>query len=139
MTNEELLESDVDILIPAATEDQITDEVARKVKARIILELANGPTTPEADDILYKRKVTLIPDFLANSGGVTVSYFEWVQNITGLYWEEDEVYRRLDEKMSKSVRDVFDASERLKVDPRTADYTISVKRVVDAMKARGWY
>lgn len=139
ITNEELLESDVDILIPAAIEDQITDEVARKVKARIILELANGPTTPEADDILYKRKVTLIPDFLANSGGVTVSYFEWVQNITGLYWEEDEVYRRLDEKMSKSVRDVFDASERLKVDPRTAAYTISVKRVVDAMKARGWY
>ncbi|MFG1460566.1 MAG: Glu/Leu/Phe/Val dehydrogenase [Thermoplasmataceae archaeon] len=139
ITNEELLELKVDVLIPAAIENQLTSKNASKVKAKIVLELANGPTTPDADEILYKNKVLVLPDFLSNSGGVTVSYFEWVQNQTGDYWDIDDVYAKLDKKMTKAAKDVLDASEKLKVDPRTAAYTISVKRVADAMKLRGWY
>ncbi len=139
ITNEELLELKVDVLIPAAIENQLTSKNAAKVKAKIVLELANGPTTPDADEILYKNKVLVLPDFLSNSGGVTVSYFEWVQNQTGDYWDIDDVYAKLDKKMTKAAKDVLDASEKLKVDPRTAAYTISVKRVADAMKLRGWY
>ncbi len=141
ITNEELLESEVDVLIPAAIENQITAKNASKVKAKIVLELANGPTTPEADEILYRNKVLLLPDFLSNAGGVTVSYFEWVQNQTGgEYWTENEVYEKLDRKMTKSTHDVLDTANKYNVDPRTAAYIISVKRVADAMKARGgWY
>ena len=139
ITNVELLELKVDVLIPAAIENQLTSKNASKVKAKIVLELANGPTTPDADEILYKNKVLVLPDFLSNSGGVTVSYFEWVQNQTGDYWDIDDVYAKLDKKMTKAAKDVLDASEKLKVDPRTAAYTISVKRVADAMKLRGWY
>ena len=139
ITNQELLELKVDVLIPAAIENQLTSKNASKVKAKIVLELANGPTTPDADEILYKNKVLVLPDFLSNSGGVTVSYFEWVQNQTGDYWDIDDVYAKLDKKMTKAAKDVLDASEKLKVDPRTAAYTISVKRVADAMKLRGWY
>ena len=139
ITNQELLELKVDVLIPAAIENQLTSKNASKVKAKIVLELANGPTTPDADEILYKNKVLVLPDFLSNSGGVTVSYFEWVQNQTGDYWDIDDVYAKLDKKMTKAAKDVLDASEKLKVDPRTAAYTISVKRVADAMRLRGWY
>ncbi len=139
ITNEELLELGVDVLIPAAIENQITRSNADKIKAKIVLELANGPTTPEADEILYKKKILLLPDFLSNSGGVTVSYFEWTQNISGFYWTEEEVYSRLDQKLTESAHAVLDASEKYKVDPRTAAYTISIKRVADAMKLRGWY
>jgi glutamate dehydrogenase (NAD(P)+) len=139
ITNQELLELKVDVLIPAAIENQLTSKNASKVKAKIVLELANGPTTPDADEIFYKNKVLVLPDFLSNSGGVTVSYFEWVQNQTGDYWDIDDVYAKLDKKMTKAAKDVLDASEKLKVDPRTAAYTISVKRVADAMKLRGWY
>lgn len=139
ITNEELLELDVDVLIPAAIENQLTESNADKVKAKIILELANGPTTPGADEIFYKKGITVLPDFLSNSGGVTVSYFEWTQNVSGYYWDIDEVYSRLDKKLTAATKEVLDTSEKLKIDPRTAAYTISIKRVADAMKARGWY
>ncbi len=137
ITNEELLESDVDVLIPSAIEDQLTGENASKVKAKIVLELANGPSTPEADEIFFKRDILLLPDFLSNAGGVTVSYFEWVQNITGDYWTENDVYSRLDQKMTAATKDVLDVHEKYKTDPRTAAYIIAIQRVVDAMKARG--
>ncbi len=137
ITNEELLESNVDVLIPAAIEGQLTGENAGKVKAKIVLELANGPSTPEADEILYKNNVLLLPDFLSNAGGVTVSYFEWVQNITGDYWTQDEVYKKLDAKMTKATNDVLETHEKYDTDPRTAAYIIAVKRVADAMRLRG--
>ncbi len=138
ITNEELLELDVDILIPAALEEVITGENANRIKAKIILELANGPVTPEADEILHNKSILFLPDFLANAGGVTVSYFEWVQNITGLYWEEEEVYSKLDTKMTKSFNAVWDAMREFNVDPRTAAYAVAVRRVVEGMQLRGW-
>ncbi|MCL4331568.1 MAG: Glu/Leu/Phe/Val dehydrogenase [Candidatus Thermoplasmatota archaeon] len=138
ITNEELLELDVDVLIPAAIENQLRADNANKVRAKVILELANGPTTPEADEIFFKRKVLVLPDFLSNAGGVTVSYFEWVQNQAGYYWTEKEVYERLDQKMTEATHAVLDAAKKYNVDPRTAAYTVSVKRVADAMKMRGW-
>ncbi|MGP6220004.1 Glu/Leu/Phe/Val family dehydrogenase [Caldiplasma sukawensis] len=139
ISNEELLELNVDVLIPAAIENQIRSDNASKIKAKIVLELANGPTTPEADEILFKNNVLVLPDFLANAGGVTTSYFEWVQNIGGYYWTLDEVYEKLDKKMTAAAEAVLAASDQYKVDPRTAAYVIAVKRVADAMKARGWY
>ncbi|EQB67156.1 MAG: hypothetical protein AMDU1_APLC00105G0005 [Thermoplasmatales archaeon A-plasma] len=138
ITNEELLELDVDVLIPAAIENQLRADNANKVKAKVILELANGPTTPEADEIFFKRKIQVLPDFLSNAGGVTVSYFEWVQNQAGYYWTEKEVYERLDQKMTEATHAVLDAAKKYNIDPRTAAYTVSVKRVADAMKLRGW-
>lgn len=138
ITNSELLELKVDILIPAALENQITAANADRIRPKIMLELANGPTTPEADLILAKNKVLVIPDFLANSGGVIVSYFEWVQNINGYYWTEEEVYSRLDQKMTGAFADVMKTAEEYKVDTRTAAYVVAVKRVADAVKARGW-
>ncbi len=137
ITNEELLEADVDVLIPSAIEDQLTGENASRVKAKIVLELANGPSTPEADEIFYKNDILLLPDFLSNAGGVTVSYFEWVQNITGDYWTEEQVYSRLDQKMTFATQDVLNTHDKYKTDPRTAAYIIAMQRVLDAMKARG--
>ena len=139
ITNEELLELGVDVLIPAAIENQITAKNADKIKAKIILELANGPTTPEADEILFKRGVLDLPDFLSNAGGVTTSYFEWVQNIGGYYWTREEVYEKLDKKMTAAAEDVLATAEKYKVNPRTGAYVISVTRVAEAMKAREWY
>ncbi|MFG1449102.1 MAG: Glu/Leu/Phe/Val dehydrogenase [Thermoplasmataceae archaeon] len=139
ISNEELLELPVEVLIPAAIENQIRADNASKIKAKIILELANGPTTPEADEILFKNKVMVLPDFLANSGGVTVSYFEWVQNQGGYYWTEQEVYDRLRLKMNQATHDVLFTAKSNNVDNRTAAYMVSVKRVADAMKLRGWY
>jgi glutamate dehydrogenase (NAD(P)+) len=138
ITNAELLELNVDVLIPAALENQITEKNADNIKAKIVLELANGPTTPEADIILYKKGILDLPDFLANAGGVTVSYFEWVQNINGYYWTAEEVYEKLDKKMTKAFWDVMETQEKYKVCPRTAAYIVSIKRVADAVKARGW-
>ncbi|HET6454917.1 MAG TPA: glutamate dehydrogenase, partial [Armatimonadota bacterium] len=123
---------------PSALENIITDKNAKNIKAKISAELANGPTTPEADDILYKKGVFVIPDFLCNAGGVTVSYFEWVQNLYSYYWEEDIVYERLDKKMTKAFNDVLAMSLGEKVDMRTAAYMIAVQRVAEAMKLRGW-
>ncbi len=135
--DEDVLEVDVDVLIPAAIEGQLTGENAEKVKAKIILELANGPSTPEADEIFFKNNVLLLPDFLSNAGGVTVSYFEWVQNVTGDYWTEEDVYKKLDAKMTKATHDVLEMQKKYNTDPRTAAYMIAVKRVSDAMRLRG--
>ncbi|MDE1832968.1 MAG: Glu/Leu/Phe/Val dehydrogenase [Candidatus Micrarchaeota archaeon] len=144
ITNEELLELDVDILIPAAIENQITNANADKVKAKLVLELANGPVTPEADEILHEKKILDMPDFLVNSGGVIGSYFEWAQNQTNIYWKTPEFQAKLDEIITKSFKDTMDlrasyASKGKKIAPRTAAYIIAVDRVAKAMKARGWY
>ena len=138
ITNEKLLELDVVVLFPAALENMITDVNAARIKAKIICELANGPTTPEADAILYKNGVFVIPDFLANAGGVTVSYFEQVQNAYNYYWNLDLVYSRLDEKMTKAFGDVYAMHDRHKVNMREAAYLVSVSRVAEACKLRGW-
>ena len=138
LTNDQLLELDVDILIPAAIENVITESNAASVKAKIIAEAANGPTTPEADEILHKNGKYLIPDFLCNAGGVTVSYFEWVQNIGGYYWTIDEVYDRLKKKMTSAFREVHSMASSQNVDNRTAAYMVAVQRVAEAMRLRGW-
>jgi glutamate dehydrogenase (NAD(P)+) len=138
ISNEKLLELDVTVLFPAALENMITDANASRIKAKIVCELANGPTTPEADTVLYKNKVFVIPDFLANAGGVTVSYFEQVQNAYNYYWNLDLVYSRLDEKMTKAFSDVYAMHERHKVNMRQAAYLVSVSRVAEACKLRGW-
>lgn len=138
ITNEELLELDVDILAPSALEEVITEDNASRIHARIVAELANGPTTPEADDILYKNNVFVIPDFLCNAGGVTVSYFEWVQNSSGYYWEESEVHDCLNRKMTSAFQAVLKMSLEYSVDMRTAAYMVAIRRVAEAMKLRGW-
>ena len=138
ITSEDILELDVDILIPSAMENVITEQNAADIKARVVVELANGPTTPEADDILYKKGVHVIPDFLANAGGVTVSYFEMVQNFNMYYWTEKEVYERLDEKMTTAYHSVYDTHKEYKINMRQAAYVRAVERVVEAMKLRGW-
>ena len=138
VTNEELLELDVEILIPAALENQIGDWNARDIKAKIVAELANGPTTPDADDILYKNGVYVIPDFLCNAGGVTVSYFEQVQNAYDFYWEVDQVRERLGKKMTAAFNAVHETAQRYKVKNRMGAYIVSVARVAEAMKLRGW-
>jgi len=138
ISNEELLELDVDVLIPAALENVITEKNAGKIKAKISVELANGPTTPEADHILHDNGCYVLPDFLANAGGVTVSYFEWVQNEAGYYWPLERVYKELDEHMTKAFHSVHDMRAEKKVHNRVAAYMVAVKRVVDAMKIRGW-
>lgn len=138
ITNDELLELNVDILFPSALENVITTKNADKIKAKISAELANGPTTPEADEILFKKGCFVIPDFLCNAGGVTVSYFEMVQNAYNHYWEVDEVYKKLDAKMTKAFHDVYDMHKKHKVHMRSAAYLVSVQRVAEAMKLRGW-
>jgi glutamate dehydrogenase (NAD(P)+) len=135
---EELLELDVDILIPAAIENVITRKNAPNIKAKIVAELANGPTTPEADDILYRNGVHLIPDFLCNAGGVTVSYFEMVQDFYLYFWDESEVRERLDKKMTAAYHSVLNTSQEYKINMRQAAYVRAVERVVAAMKLRGW-
>lgn len=138
VTNDEVLGLDVCVLFPAALENMITKENAGNLKCQIICELANGPTTPEADEIIDAKGVHLIPDFLANAGGVTVSYFEQCQNAQNFYWEHDEVQKRLDQKMTSAFRAVYEMSVAKKTSLREAAYLVSIKRVADAMKLRGW-
>jgi len=135
---DELLELDVDVLIPAAIESVITKHNAGKVKAKIVAELANGPTTPEADDILYSNGVHVIPDFLCNAGGVTVSYFEMVQNFYLYPWSEADVRDRLDKKMTSAYHSVLNTSREYQINMREAAYVRAVERVVEVMKLRGW-
>ncbi len=139
ISNEELFKLDVHILIPAALENQITLENASDIKARIVTEGANGPTTPDAHRLLHERGVFVIPDILANSGGVTTSYFEWVQDRYGYFWEEDEVNTRLEKKMVEAFNDVLENSIRHKVDMRTAAYIVAISRVATVTKMRGMY
>jgi len=138
ISNEDLLELDVTVLFPSALENVITSKNADKIQCTISCELANGPTTPEADDILYKNGVMVLPDFLANAGGVTVSYFELVQNTYNHYWPIEEIHQRLDEKMTKAFHSVHDMCENEKVNMREAAYLVAVARVAEACKLRGW-
>jgi glutamate dehydrogenase (NAD(P)+) len=138
ISNEDLLALDVDILIPAALEGVIRAGNAQNIRAKIIAELANGPTTPDADEILHKNGVFVIPDFLCNAGGVTVSYFEQVQNAYGYYWDVDMVYQRLDQKMTAAFHSVHQTAQRFNIDNRIAAYVVAVARVAEACSLRGW-
>ncbi len=138
ISNEELLELPVVVLFPAAMENVITAENAPRIQARIVAELANGPTTPEADKILYRNGVYVIPDFLCNAGGVTVSYFEQVQNAYDYYWTEEEVHAKLDAKMTAAFHAVHRTAQQYKVHNRLAAYMVAIKRVAEACKLRGW-
>ncbi|RJR31400.1 Glu/Leu/Phe/Val dehydrogenase [Candidatus Parcubacteria bacterium] len=137
LTNEQLLIQDCDILVLAALENQITKDNAVKIKAKIVVELANGPTTPEADEKLFKKGIYLLPDILTNAGGVTVSYFEWVQNLQSYYWTKDEVFEKLQKIMVDSFNRVYDLATEYKVDLRTGAYLLAIGRIADAIKERG--
>jgi glutamate dehydrogenase (NAD(P)+) len=139
ITNEKLLELDCDVLVPAALENQITLENASRLRARIIVEAANGPTTPGADDVLHKSGVSLIPDILANAGGVTVSYFEWVQSLQSFFWEEAQVNQHLEKVMTRAFAEVLAIAKRYGVHMRTAAYILAVGRVAEATRIRGIY
>ena len=137
ITNEELLELDVDILIPAALENQITSENVDRITAKIVVEVANGPTTSAADEVLRSRGILVIPDILANAGGVTVSYFEWVQNKAGYYWEEEDVQNRLHKIMAKEFNAIYDKATEKDIDMRTAAYAHALDRIGTAIESQG--
>jgi glutamate dehydrogenase (NAD(P)+) len=137
--NEKLFALEVDVLVPAALENQITMENAPSIRAKIVSEGANGPTTPEAHRYLHEHGIFVIPDILANSGGVTTSYFEWVQDRHGYFWTEDEVNHRLEAKMVEAFRAVLQTSLKFKTDLRTAAYIVAIDRVATVTKMRGMY
>lgn len=138
ITNKELLELECDILVPAAIENQITKENAHNIKAKVVVEAANGPTTLEATEILSERGILIVPDVLASAGGVTVSYFEWVQNNTGYYWSEEEVNQRLEETMVKAFSNVYQTARTRQVNMRLAAYMVGVRKMAEAARYRGW-
>ncbi len=138
ITNEELLELECEVLVPAAVSNQITAENAHNIKAKIIVEAANGPTTLEATRILTERGILLVPDVLAGTGGVTVSYFEWVQNRQGYYWSEEDVEARLREKLVASFKQIYNLSKNRNIDMRLAAYMVGVRKMAEASKFRGW-
>ncbi|NQD65182.1 Glu/Leu/Phe/Val dehydrogenase [Bacillus haikouensis] len=138
ITNQELLELDCDILVPAAIENQITENNAHNIRASIVVEAANGPTTLDATKILTERGILLVPDVLASSGGVTVSYFEWVQNNQGYYWTEEEVEEKLEKILVNSFNNVYEASQTRRVDMRLAAYMVGVRKMAEACRFRGW-
>jgi len=139
ISNAELFELDCNVLIPAALENVITKKNASNISAKIVIEVANGPTTSEADKILYERDVFLVPDILSNAGGVTVSYFEWVQSLTSWLWTEDEVLTRLEKIMQQGFRDTLKVYKEKEIDMRTAAQVFAVDRVADAIKTRGLF
>lgn len=138
LTNQQLLESDCDILVPAAVENQITGENAHNIKASIVVEAANGPTTLQGTKILTDRGILLVPDVVASSGGVTVSYFEWVQNNQGYYWKEDEVEEKLEEVLVHAFENVYNTAETRRVNMRLAAYMVGVRKMAEASRFRGW-
>ncbi|KPC68156.1 Glu/Leu/Phe/Val family dehydrogenase [Laceyella sacchari] len=138
ITNQELLELDCDILVPAAVENQITAKNADRIKADIVVEAANGPTTLEATKILHERDILLVPDVLASAGGVTVSYFEWVQNNQGYYWSDEEVEQKLEDIMVRAFENVYNTAQTRKVDMRLAAYMVGVRKMAEASRFRGW-
>ena len=139
VTNDELLELPADILVPAAMERQITEKNADRIRARLIIEGANGPTTPEADRILHEKGVLIVPDVLANAGGVIVSYFEWVQDLQAFFWTETEVNQRLEQIMARAFEEVWSATEKYESDMRIGAYAVGVSRVAEATRIRGIY
>ncbi len=139
ISNEEVLETKADILIPAALENQLTAKNADKIQAKLVGEAANGPTVPAADAVLFEKKITVLPDILANAGGVTVSYFEWAQDIQGYFWSLAEVNQRLEQVMVRSYNEVHKVAMDRKVHHRTAAYVLAIQRVADAMRIRGLY
>ncbi|MCK4759518.1 MAG: Glu/Leu/Phe/Val dehydrogenase [Candidatus Aminicenantes bacterium] len=136
---EDVLYYDADIIIPAALENQIHQKNAHKIKAKVIVEGANGPTTPEADEILKKKKVSVIPDILANAGGVVVSHLEWVQALSGLFWEEEQVNAELERKMVKSFREVWQARSKKDIPLRCAAYIVAIERIAEVYRYRGMF
>jgi glutamate dehydrogenase (NAD(P)+) len=139
ISNSQVLETECEVLIPAALENQITMQNASRIKAKILAEAANGPTTPGADEVLHNNGIFLIPDILANAGGVTVSYFEWVQGLYSFFWDENEVNKHLERKMIQSFREVHSVASQYKVHMRTAAYILAVGRVAEATRVRGIY
>ncbi|MBV8171836.1 MAG: glutamate dehydrogenase, partial [Candidatus Eremiobacteraeota bacterium] len=139
ISNKDLLEYDCDVLVPAALEKVITRDNASRIKAKVIAEAANGPTLPEADQVLHDRGIMVLPDILANAGGVSVSYFEWVQDLQENFWEEDEVNERLRRKMVRAFRETLDQARKYKTDMRHGAYVVAVGRVAEATKLRGVY
>ncbi|MDX5473935.1 MAG: Glu/Leu/Phe/Val dehydrogenase, partial [Bacillaceae bacterium] len=138
ITNKELLELDCDILVPAAIENQITEDNAHNIRAKVVVEAANGPTTIEGTKILSERGILLVPDVLASAGGVTVSYFEWVQNNQGYYWSEEEVEEKLEKIMVRSFNNVYETSQNRRVDMRLAAYMVGARKMAEASRFRGW-
>lgn len=139
LSREEFWAVDCDVLVPAALEKQITADNAGQIKARLVVEGANGPTVPAADDILNDRGITVVPDVLANAGGVTVSYFEWVQDFSSFFWTEDEINQRLDRIMQDAFRSIWDVAQQHGVTLRTATYIVACTRVLEARALRGLY